>query len=71
MLQLSGDLAGKIITQYDGKSAEIGSNLVYAPVQNFGSDGKNIPAREFLGIDSIAEKSILRAIKNKYKAMLS
>lgn len=56
ILQVSGQLALSITTQYDDESAVIGSNKVYAAIQQLGGQaGKNkkvtIPARPYLNLD--------------------
>ena len=53
ILQVSGQLASSISTQYDDESAVIGSNLDYAVIHQLGGQaGKNkkveIPARPYL-----------------------
>lgn len=53
ILQVSGQLALSVITQYDDSSAVIGSNKVYAAIHQLGGQaGKNkkttIPARPYL-----------------------
>lgn len=53
ILQVSGQLAMSIATQYDNESAIIGSNKVYAAIHQLGGQaGKNqkttIPARPYL-----------------------
>ena len=53
ILQVSGQLASSISTQYDDESAIIGSNLDYAAIHQLGGQaGKNkkveIPARPYL-----------------------
>ena len=53
ILQVSGQLALSITTQYDDESAVIGSNKVYAAIHQLGGQaGKNkkttIPARPYL-----------------------
>ena len=56
ILQVSGQLALSITTQYDDESAVIGSNKVYAAIQQLGGQaGKNkkvsIPARDYLNLN--------------------
>lgn len=56
ILQVSGQLALSITTQYDDESAVIGSNKIYAAIQQLGGQaGKNkkvtIPARPYLNLD--------------------
>ena len=68
ILQVSGQLALSITTQYDDKSAVIGSNKVYAAIQQLGGQvGKNkkvtIPARPYLNLDSKDYGEILNLIE--------
>lgn len=67
MLQLSGGsgLAGSIVSQPEGEGVHVGSNKVYAPVHQLGSQDGTTPARGYLGIDDIAEQAII-AIINRY-----
>lgn len=50
ILQVTGDLATKIITDHGSDYAQIGSNLVYATAHQFGFDQNNLPARPFIGL---------------------
>ena len=52
LLQMQGDLLDSIQSTVDGEDVLVGSNLKYAATQQFGSDddGRNIPARAYLGI---------------------
>lgn len=55
ILQVSGQLALSITTQYDDTSAVIGSNKVYATIQQLGGQAGsnkkvNIPARPYLNL---------------------
>ena len=68
MLQVSGQLALSITTQYDNESATTSSNKVYAVIQQLGGQaGKNqkikIPARPYLNLveedyEKIMKKSL-------------
>lgn len=65
ILQVSGQLALSVTTQYDDTSAVIGSNKIYAAIHQLGGlAGKNkktvIPARPYLIID---ESEIVLNIK--------
>ena len=69
ILQVSGQLALSITTQYDDESAVIGSNKVYAAIQQLGGQaGKNkkvtIPARPYLNLADEDYQDILKTIKN-------
>lgn len=61
ILQRDGHLA---MIQSDSSETEAvaGSSLIYAATQFLGDPRRNIPARNALGIDSIAEEEILDAI---------
>ena len=72
ILQVSGQLALSITTQYDDESAVIGSNKVYAAIQQLGGQaGKNkkvtIPARPYLKLDDEELENILSVSKNFIK----
>lgn len=67
ILQVSGQLAMSITTQYDNESAVIGSNKVYTAIQQLGGQaGKNkkvkIPARPYLNLSEDGYKNILNKI---------
>ncbi len=68
ILQVSGQLAMSITTQYDNESAVIGSNKVYAVIHQLGGPaGKNkkttIPARPYLQLVDEDYREIISAIK--------
>ena len=72
ILQVSGQLASSISTQYDDESAVIGSNLDYAAIHQLGGQaGKNkkveIPARPYLKLTDDNFNEILDATKNFLK----
>lgn len=72
ILQVSGQLASSISTQYDDESAVIGSNLDYAAIHQLGGQaGKNkkvtIPARPYLKLTDDDFNEILDATKNFLK----
>lgn len=51
LLQFQGHLLDSITSAVVGNNeAEWGSNLVYAATHQFGDDGRNIPARPYLGL---------------------
>lgn len=67
ILQVEGQLATSITTQYDSESAVIGSNLAYAAIHQLGGQagkGKKatIPARPYLNLDKKNIKYILSLI---------
>jgi len=70
ILQVSGQLALSVTTQYDDTSAVIGSNKVYAAIHQLGGQaGKNkkttIPARPYLKFGEDDYQDILKC-SNKY-----
>ena len=72
ILQVSGQLALSITTQYDNNSAIIGSNKVYAAIQQLGGNaGKNkkvnIPARPYLNLSEDDYNEITLIFKNTFK----
>ena len=72
ILQVSGQLASSISTQYDDESAIIGSNLDYAAIHQLGGQaGKNkkveIPARPYLKLTDDNFNEILDATEHYLK----
>ena len=72
ILQVSGQLASSISTQYDDESVVIGSNLDYAAIHQLGGQaGKNkkveIPARPYLKLTDDDFNEILDATKHYLK----
>jgi len=72
ILQVTGQLASSINTQYDNNSAVIGSNLDYAAIHQLGGQaGKNksvaIPDRPYLKLTDNDFDEILEAIKDFLK----
>jgi len=72
ILQVTGQLASSINTQYDDNSAVIGSNLDYAAIHQLGGQaGKNksveIPARPYLKLTDEDFDEILEAIEKFLK----
>ena len=71
ILQVSGQLAMSITTQYDNESAVIGSNKVYAAIHQLGGPaGKNkkttIPARPYLRLTENNYHDILEVIEKYF-----
>ena len=69
ILQVSGQLALSVTTQYDDSFAVIGSNKVYAAIHQLGGHaGKNkkttIPARPYLNLCEKDFNDILKIISN-------
>ena len=72
ILQVSGQLALSVTTQYDDSSAVIGSNKVYAAIHQLGGQaGKNkkttIPARPYLSLTNEEYEEILSLVENYLK----
>ena len=72
ILQVSGQLALSVTTQYDETSAIIGSNKVYAAIHQLGGQaGKNkkttIPARPYLSLTNEEYEEILSLVENYLK----
>ena len=72
ILQVSGQLASSISTQYDDESAVIGSNLDYAAIHQLGGQaGKNkkveVPARPYLKLTDDDFNEILDATEHYLK----
>ncbi len=51
-LEDSGTLRGSVVTEYDDRSAAVGTTLSYARVHQFGSSRKKIPSRPFIGMSA-------------------
>lgn len=71
ILQVSGQLALSVTTQYDDTSAIIGSNKVYAAIHQLGGQaGKNkkttIPARPYLSLFENDYHDILEVIEKYF-----
>ena len=71
ILQVSGQLALSVTTQYDDSSAVIGSNKVYAAIHQLGGQaGKNqkttIPARPYLSLFENDYHDILEVIEKYF-----
>ncbi|WP_051271638.1 phage virion morphogenesis protein [Fundidesulfovibrio putealis] len=68
MLQRSGQLASSISRHYDDTSASVGTNKIYAAIQNLGGKagrGKKVevPAREFMKLGEDDERRLERVVK--------
>lgn len=69
ILQMRGELAASITSNYDETSAIVGTNKEYAAIHQFGGKtGKNkkieIPARPYLKITNLDEKIIIEKVQN-------
>jgi len=69
ILQMRGELAASITSEYSENSAIVGTNKAYAAIHQFGGNaGKNkkaeIPARPYLSISEDAQFDIIKDIKS-------
>lgn len=62
ILERSGDLAGRILADWDDESAVAGTNLIYAATHHYGDEKRGIPARPFLGVSDEARSEIIRSL---------
>ncbi len=72
ILQVSGQLASSVNTQYDENSAMIGSNLPYAAIHQLGGQaGRNkkvkIPARPYINLTDDDFKEIMHETEKYLK----
>ena len=68
ILQMRGELASSITSNYDENSAVIGTNKIYAAIHQFGGKtgkGKKaeIPARPFLKLTDKENQEVINAVK--------
>lgn len=71
-LQVTGHLAASIESRFTDNSVSIGTNVIYAAMQQFGGTtspnsmmpNKIIPARPFLGIGAEDEAAILETLRD-------
>ena len=54
ILERSGDLASRILADWDDEVAVAGTNLIYAATHHYGDQKRGIPARPFLGVSDEA-----------------
>ncbi|MCH4295579.1 phage virion morphogenesis protein [Shewanella sp. 3B26] len=74
-LRLNDILLNQLAYQADDQGLELGSNMVYAAMQQFGGTtspksmipGKEIPARPFLGLSDEDEASVLEMVAGHYQ----
>lgn len=57
ILEWSGDVASRILADWDDTSAVVGTNAVDAATHHFGDPRRGIPARPFLGVDADARST--------------
>ncbi len=64
-LEGDGDLVDSLGWNISDNKVSVGSNLVYAAIQQFGGDevGINIPARAFLGLSADNEKELIDVVE--------
>ena len=62
ILERSGDLASRILADWDDEVAVAGTNLIYAATHHYGDDTRGIPARPFLGVSDEARQAIIRTL---------
>ena len=68
ILERSGDLAGRILADWDDELAVVGSNQTFggdvlaAAVHHFGTRDGRIPARPFFGVSDEARSAIIRGV---------
>ena len=64
ILERSGALFDSIHSEHDAQAAVAGTNLIYAATHQFGSgdDGRNIPARPYLGLWDEHRDEVLDAL---------
>ncbi|EEA3739694.1 phage virion morphogenesis protein [Salmonella enterica] len=73
ILTLRGKLASELTTDYGDTYALIGSNEPYAAIHQWGGTPDMrpgpaaIPARPYMGFDTVAEKEILNLIKKRFE----
>lgn len=74
-LRLNDILLQQLLYQADDNGLELGSNMVYAAMQQFGGTtspksmipGKDIPAREFIGLSSDDEQAVLEIVASYFQ----
>lgn len=70
ILERSGDLAGRILADWDDESAVVGSNQTFdksgnvlaAAVHHFGTRDGRVPARPFFAVSDEARSAIIRSL---------
>lgn len=63
LLQNEGDLLDSINALATADRAEVGTNLVYGAVHQFGFAAKNIPARPYLGLSSENAEDVMDVVE--------
>ena len=62
ILERSGDLASRILADWDDEVAVAGTNLIYAATHHYGDERRSIPARPFLGVTDEARSAIVGSL---------
>lgn len=70
LLLSSGDLADSIQPFAAGGEAGVGSNLVYAATQQFGSEDGRVPARAYLGVSDENREEIELLAQDWFEGMI-
>ncbi|MFD2177750.1 phage virion morphogenesis protein [Veronia pacifica] len=52
LLENEGHLVDSVVSVVDDGGGEVGSNLVYASSHQYGDDKRNLPQREYLGVNA-------------------
>jgi phage gpG-like protein len=61
----SGRLRGSIAKKVSSSEVIVGTNVIYAPPQQFGSEKNNIPARQFVYITSAEKTPLIQFLKEE------
>ena len=64
------DLAGSFNVRVIKRTVSAGTNMVYAPTQNYGDKSRNIPARQFVGITKTLHKKYSRELARGAREIL-
>lgn len=70
--KLRASVTSRAVKRIQARKLEYGTNLIYAPIHNFGGVGgwgKRIPKREFLYFDQKDEKAIQRIFEDYIKGL--
>ena len=62
ILQRLGNLASRILADWDEGVAVAGTNLVYVATHHLGDERRGIPARPFLGVTEETRSAIIRGL---------
>jgi len=70
--KLKASVTSRSVKRIQARKLEYGTNLIYAPIHNFGGQagwGKTIPQREFLYFDQKDERAITRIFEDYIKGL--